>query len=42
MVLPDAFTEYAVVPDDPFTLDPATIAANREQWQDQWNEIVLR
>lgn len=42
VVLPDAFTEYAVVPDDPFTLDPATIAANREQWQDQWNEIVLR
>jgi thiamine transport system substrate-binding protein len=40
--LPDAFTEFAVVPDDPFEIDPATIAANREQWQDQWNEIVLR
>ena len=40
--LPDVFTKYAVVPKDPFTIDPATIAANRQQWQDQWNEIVLR
>ncbi|MDO8362544.1 MAG: thiamine ABC transporter substrate-binding protein [Actinomycetota bacterium] len=40
--LPDVFTEFAVVPDDPFEIVPATIAANREQWQDQWNEIVLR
>lgn len=40
--LPEAFTKYAVVPADPFVIDPATIAANREQWQDQWNEIVLR
>ena len=40
--LPDVFTKFAVVPADPFVIDPATIAANREQWQDQWNEIVLR
>jgi thiamine transport system substrate-binding protein len=40
--LPDVFREFAVVPDNPFEMDPATIAANREQWQDQWNEIVLR
>ena len=40
--LPEAFTKYAVVPDEPYTLDPATIAANREQWQDQWTELVLR
>jgi thiamine transport system substrate-binding protein len=40
--LPDVFTKWAVVPDDPFTMEPARIAAGRQQWQDQWNEIVLR
>ena len=40
--LPEVFTKFAVVPDDPYTLDPADIAANREQWQDEWNGIVLR
>jgi thiamine transport system substrate-binding protein len=40
--LPDVFREFAVVPENPLEIDPATIAANREQWQDQWNEIVLR
>ena len=41
-VLPEVFTKFAVVPTDPFTIDPATIAANRQKWQDQWTEIVLR
>jgi len=40
--LPEVFQQYAVVPPDPFTLDPAVIAANREQWQDEWDRIVLR
>ncbi|MBI4884816.1 MAG: thiamine ABC transporter substrate-binding protein [Actinobacteria bacterium] len=39
--LPAVFTDFAVVPSDPFTVDPETIAANREKWQDQWNTIVL-
>ena len=42
VVLPDVFTQFAVVPAEPFTVDPAEIAANREEWQDRWNEIVLR
>ena len=42
VVLPEVFTEFAVVPADPYTVDPAAIAANREEWQDRWNEIVLR
>jgi thiamine transport system substrate-binding protein len=42
VALPDEFTQFAVVPDDPYTLDPAVIAANREQWQDEWTQIVLR
>ena len=42
VALPEVFTEFAVVPTNPFTFDPVTIAENRQQWQDQWTEIVLR
>ena len=42
VALPEVFARFAVVPANPFTFDPATIAANRQQWQDQWTEIVLR
>jgi len=40
--LPAEFTKFAVVPLSPFTIDPADIAANRQQWQDEWTTIVLR
>ncbi|NDJ54940.1 MAG: thiamine ABC transporter substrate-binding protein [Chloroflexi bacterium] len=40
--LPDAFVQYAQVPDNPATLPPDEIAANRDQWIEQWTEIVLR
>lgn len=40
--LPDVFTKYAVITSNPHTMHPDRIAANRQQWQDQWNEIVLR
>ncbi len=40
--LPDVFTKFAVVPSDPYTMDPSRIAADRQQWQDTWTEIVLR
>jgi thiamine transport system substrate-binding protein len=42
VALPDVFAQFAVVPADPFTVEPGAIAANREKWQDRWNEIVLR
>ncbi|HQZ33949.1 MAG TPA: thiamine ABC transporter substrate-binding protein [Ilumatobacteraceae bacterium] len=42
VTLPEVFTKYAVLPANPFTFDSATIAAHRQQWQDQWTEIVLR
>ncbi len=42
VVLPEVFTQFAIIPSDPFTVDPAAIAARREEWQDRWNEIVLR
>lgn len=38
--LPEVFTRFAVIPDQPWTIDPAEIAANREQWQDEWHAIM--
>jgi thiamine transport system substrate-binding protein len=35
------FRRYAVIPDDPLTMDPATIGAGREAWTDRWTSIVL-
>ena len=40
--LPDEFVQYAQIPDQPARLDPADIAANREQWIQAWTETVLR
>ncbi len=40
--LPVEFTKFAAVPDSTLTIDPADIAANRQQWQDEWTTIVLR
>lgn len=40
--LPEVFEEYAVVPDDPLELDPATIGENRETWIEAWTSTVLR
>ena len=40
--LPTEFTKFAVVAAHPFTIDPTDIAANRQEWQDEWTTIVLR
>jgi thiamine transport system substrate-binding protein len=42
VALPQAFTDYAVVPENPHTLDPAKIDANREDWIATWTDTVLR
>lgn len=39
--LPPEFVEHGVVVDNPLTLDPADIEANRLHWTERWNEIVL-
>jgi thiamine transport system substrate-binding protein len=39
--LPDAFVKYGVVPTHPFTMEPATIAAHRAAWQEQWHQVVI-
>ena len=40
--LPDVFEQFAVVPEDPFELDPATIAEGRDRWIEEWTATVLR
>lgn len=39
--LPDAFVEFGPLTDDPLILDPAEIEANRDDWTERWNAIVL-
>jgi thiamine transport system substrate-binding protein len=42
VALPVLFQRYAQTPTTARSIDPATIEANREQWIEQWNDIVLR
>ncbi|WP_374454562.1 thiamine ABC transporter substrate binding subunit [Nocardioides sp.] len=40
--IPDDWATYAEQPGDPFTVDPAEIAANREQWLTEWTDVISR
>jgi thiamine transport system substrate-binding protein len=40
--LPDVFTQYAQIPEQPATLAPDVIAAKRDQWIQAWTEVVLK
>jgi len=40
--LPPEFERFAVVPESPLELPPEEIEANREQWVDEWTDIVVR
>lgn len=40
--LPLVYREHAAAPVDPVTLDPATVAANRDRWIEEWTQAVLR
>ncbi len=39
--LPEAFVEFGPLVDDALTMDPAVIEANRDDWTQRWNDIVL-
>jgi thiamine transport system substrate-binding protein len=41
-VLPDAFTKYALRPENPLRLEANVIATNRAAWLDEWSAIVLK
>jgi thiamine transport system substrate-binding protein len=40
--LPEVFTQFAVPPAAPVTVDPQAIEANRERWIQAWTDAVLR
>jgi thiamine transport system substrate-binding protein len=40
--LPEEFTKFAQIPDQPATLDPELIAQNRDKWIQDWSLVVLR
>ena len=40
--LPAVFVEYAAIPENPATLDPARIEAKRDEWIQAWAEVMLR
>ena len=40
--LPDAFVEWAQIPGETAVISPDEIEANREQWIEDWTEVVLR
>jgi thiamine transport system substrate-binding protein len=42
VALPEVFSLFAVVPEDPLTLDPALVEDRREEWVAQWDEVTLR
>ena len=41
-ILPDSFYQFNQQPDQPATLSPEAIAANRERWILEWTDAVLR
>ena len=41
-VLPEAFTKYALRPENPLRLEADVIATNRTAWIDEWSAIVLK
>jgi thiamine transport system substrate-binding protein len=40
--LPEVFARFAEIPENPATLEPAAIEANRETWIKDWTRTVLR
>ena len=41
-VFPEAFTKYALRPENPLRLEANVIATNRIAWLDEWSAIVLK
>jgi thiamine transport system substrate-binding protein len=40
--LPAVFTKWAVDPPRPYSIDPATISAKRNDWIKEWTDLVVR
>jgi thiamine transport system substrate-binding protein len=42
VALPEVFERFVTRPQAPLELDAAEIAAQRDQWIEQWTQVVLR
>ncbi|HET9421141.1 MAG TPA: thiamine ABC transporter substrate-binding protein [Nocardioides sp.] len=40
--LPKEWAEFAVQPTEPYAVDPAEVAANRETWLREWSDVTSR
>ena len=40
--LPEVFVDWAQIPEEPASMEPERIEANREIWIESWTEAVLR
>ncbi|MCI0551939.1 MAG: thiamine ABC transporter substrate-binding protein [Anaerolineae bacterium] len=40
--LPEEFVKYAQIPEQPASLTPDDIAANRDRWIQEWTDVVLK
>ena len=40
--LPADWASYAVQPTDPFEVDPADVAAHRDEWLREWSDLTSR
>jgi thiamine transport system substrate-binding protein len=40
-VLPPAFAKWEVIPSKPYSIDPATISAKRNDWIKEWTNLVV-
>lgn len=40
--LPEVFTQFAQIAENPITLDPQVIAANRDKWIQDWTQAILQ
>ena len=42
VTLPTDWARFAVQPEDPYTVDPAEVAANRDDWLTEWSDLTSR
>jgi thiamine transport system substrate-binding protein len=42
VALPEAWERFAVTPDDPYAVDPATVAEHRQDWLTEWTDVTSR
>ena len=40
--LPPDWATFAVQPETPYDVDPAEIAANRDEWLTEWSDLISR